>query len=157
MPTRSQQGDMAETDFLARATKQGFRVCYPYGKDCRYDLILDNGLIRFLVQVKSTAYCSRKGVYHARCGRGFGHGYQRTVPYVDSEIDFIVILVVPEQAWYILPIEALQGRTFLSLHSRDHEKKGPWEPFRENWDLFRQHQTPDVTRLRQKIGGPPRL
>jgi hypothetical protein len=154
--TRSEQGDIAETDFLAHATKLGYRVAYPYGKDCRYDLILDNGLIRFLVQVKSTSYQCRKDVFFVRAGRSDGHGYRRTVPYADSEIDFLVAYVVPEETWYILPIEAIKGRRFLSLHSRNHKKPGPYAPFRENWALLHHCHTPEALQLLQKIRQPPK-
>ncbi len=152
-----QQGDIAETEFLARATKKGFRVCRPYGSDCPYDSILDNGLIRYLVQVKSTSALHHKNVYFARAGRRFGHRGLKIRPYAESEIDFLAAYVVPEDTWYFIPIGALGGVTSLYLYSRHHKKKGRWDPFRENWDLFRQHQTPDVSRL-MHIGrdAPPR-
>ncbi len=76
MPTRSQQGDIAETEFLARAPpKRGSRSAAPYGNSCRYDAILDNGIDCCRVQVKSTSYQVRKGVYFVRFGRSLGHAY----------------------------------------------------------------------------------
>jgi len=145
------QGDIAETDFLARATKRGFRMSQPWGTNCRYDSILDNGLTRFLIQVKSTSCLRRKNVYMVRSGRRFGIRHPRMVPYVDSEIDFVVIYILPEDTWYIIPIEVLRGRVAINIYSRYHKRKGEWEPFRENWDLFRQDQTPEVAKLMRAI------
>jgi len=145
------QGDIGETDFLARATKKGFRVSQPYGKDSPYDSILDNGLTRFLMQVKATSALHHKNVYFARAGKHFGRRGRKTVPYADSEVDFVAAYVVPEDTWYIIPIEALGGVTSLYLYSRNHKKKGPWDAYRENWDLLRQHQTPAVAELMRKV------
>jgi len=144
-------GDIGETDFLAKATKKGFRVSQPYGKDYPYDSILDNGLIRFLMQIKSTAYLAREDVYLARCGRPIGTYPKKIVPYLESEVDFVSIYVIPEDSWTHIPIGALRGRTSIYIYSRHHKKQGEWEPFRENWDLFRQHQTPAVAELMRKI------
>jgi len=73
MPTRSQRGDIAETEFQAQATRAGFQVSRPFGNSCRYDAIVDNGLTCHRTQVKSTTYQIRKGVYFVRAGRSAGH------------------------------------------------------------------------------------
>lgn len=153
MSRTTRQGDVAETAFLARATKEGFRVCSPYGIGCRYDSILDNGLTRFLIQVKSTRQLKRSGVYMIHSDRVLGSRYARRVAYAESEVDFVVAYVVPEETWYIIPIQALRGRRTMYLYSRDHKRRhmGVWEAFREKWDLFEQHQTPDVVKLMERI------
>ena len=50
----------------------------------------------------------------------------------------MVVYVIPEKTWYIIPSSALKGRRTLDLYSRNHKKQGLWAQYREAWDLFRQ-------------------
>jgi hypothetical protein len=132
MPTRWQQGGIAETEFLARATQEGFQVSRPYGNSCRYDAIPGNGIDCHRVQVKSRSHQYRKGVYHVRAGRSLGYPYRPALPYMESEIHFIAICVCPEDTWYIFPLAALQRRVSLSLYVREGKMQCPYHAFRQH-------------------------
>ena len=98
-PTRKRLGEAAEAAFLARATALGFSVCVPWGDSNRYDSVveLNHGLLR--VQVKSATMYSENR-YRVKTTGASGKVY------TSKEIDFFVGYVVPENIWYIIPIQA---------------------------------------------------
>src|SRR5580658_9884662 len=102
-PTRKRRGEAAEAAFLARATALGFSVLIPWGDSDRYDSVveLNHGLLR--VQVKSaTLYAENR--YRVKTTGASGRVY------TSKEIDFFVGYVVPENIWYIIPIQAIGRR-----------------------------------------------
>jgi hypothetical protein len=99
-PTRKRRGEAAEAAFLARATALGFSVLIPWGDSNRYDSVveLNHGLLR--VQVKSaTLYAETR--YRVKTTGANGKVY------TSKEIDFFVGYVVPENIWYIIPIQSI--------------------------------------------------
>ena len=111
-PTRKRRGEAAEAAFLARATHLGFSVCIPWGDSDRYDSVveLDRGFLR--VQVKSAALYAETR-YRVKTTGANGKVY------TSKEIDFFVGYIVPENIWYIIPIQAIgrrKGHPLLSPH-----------------------------------------
>jgi hypothetical protein len=49
-------------------------------------------------------------------------------------IDFLIALVVPEDAWYVIPVEAFAPRIHLWLYPREHA--GKYQRYREAWKLL---------------------
>jgi hypothetical protein len=60
------------------------------------------------------------------------------VAYDPSEIDFLVAYIVPEDAWFILPIQAILTRTSLLFCFKDDPKGGLYGAYREAWHLLRE-------------------
>ncbi len=124
LDTRKRHGEVAEARFLAKASSMGFGVAKPWG-DERYDLILDSGYCFWRVQVKST---QRRG----------SRGYSVTVAscelaaYDETQIDFLVAYLVPEDVWYVIPVKMLKGRNSLTFCPRG-RGKSKWEKYREGW------------------------
>jgi hypothetical protein len=124
LDTQKRHGEVAEARFLAKAASMGFSVAKPWG-DERYDFILDSGYCFWRVQVKSTR---RRGP----------RGYSVTVAsctlaaYDESQIDFLVAYLVLEDAWYVIPVKMLKGRSALHFHPHG-RGKSKWEKFREGW------------------------
>ena len=103
-PTRKRQGELAELAFMSKAASLGFGVAKPYGDSDRFDFILSWGRRLWRVQVKSTR-TAKHGVYEISAHGCWGaHDI-----YTKDEIDFIVAYVVPEDTWYVFPIEATRG------------------------------------------------
>jgi PD-(D/E)XK endonuclease len=129
-PTRKRRGEAAEAAFLARATHLGFSVCLPWGDSERYDSVVDLGHGFLRVQVKSaTRYLETR--YRVKTTGASG-----TV-YTPAEIDFFVAYIVPEDIWYIIPIQAIghrKGARFYP-HAR-HQSHGHFEKYREAWCLL---------------------
>ena len=130
------KGELAELEFILKATKKGFPVAKPYGENQRYDVIVDGGVRRCRIQVKTSSVTCDNGFFV----RTHRRTRNKCIPYTPAEIDFIAA-VVHEDIWYILPIKALAGR--LSLHvypfgSRKTRTVGEhFEKYREAWSLLR--------------------
>jgi hypothetical protein len=129
-PTRKRRGEAAEAAFLARATHLGFSVCIPWGDSDRYDSVveLDRGFLR--VQVKSaTLYAENR--YRVKTTGANGRVY------TSKEIDFFVGYVVPENIWYIVPIQAIGRRKGIRFYpTTRRQSRALFEKYREAWCLL---------------------
>ena len=129
-PTRKRRGEAAEAAFLARATALGFSVLIPWGDSDRYDSVVNRGRGLLRIQVKSaTRY--RDTRYRVKTCGANGQVYTK------DDIDFFVGYVVPENIWYIIPIEAIGQRKGVRFypHTR-HPSKAIFERYREAWCLL---------------------
>ncbi len=126
------QGEMAELQFLAKASSLGFVVAKPYGDSSRYDFILDNGRSLVRVQVKSVGKLCSCGLYrlHATNGR-------KRIPFREGEIEAIVAYVIPEDAWYVIPIKVLRGVDTFWVCPHIYRSKAKYELYRDAWHLLR--------------------
>ncbi len=128
-------GEQAECMFIYRAMQHGLIVSKPYGDSAAYDFIVQpRRSTRRLrapiscVQVKSTAVKTATGLYCVNARR-HSRAYRRT------EIDFIAAWVIPEDAWYIIPISAIRGAKALTLFPH-RPSPARYEPYREAWHLL---------------------
>ncbi|HXM23250.1 MAG TPA: group I intron-associated PD-(D/E)XK endonuclease [Terriglobales bacterium] len=141
-PTRKRLGELAELAFMCKAASLGFGVAKPYGDSDRFDFIVswDGRLCR--VQVKSTRTAYR-GAYEIGA-----HGcWGGSDVYTKDEIDLIAAYVVPEDTWYVIPIEATRGRKRLCLHPNVPRRACyKYEKYREAWWLMKSNHKPDVAK-----------
>jgi len=126
------KGELSEAAFLLKATSLGFGVAKPWGDSERYDFILDSRERLWRVQVKSVGTL-RDRAYYVNAQRRIGRG---VVPYAPSEIDFLVAHVIPESAWFIIPVEAIMHVKTLRLYPRG-DPKGEYRRYREAWQLMK--------------------
>ncbi len=123
------QGELAELVFAARAAKLGWQVSKPYGESSAYDFVVDAGGKLWRVQVKSVA-AERDGTY--RIASSGGGGSKHT--YTEDDIDLLAAYVIPEDAWYLIPVECCATK---SIHLCPHRpSKRKFERFREAWELL---------------------
>jgi hypothetical protein len=136
--TRKRLGELAELAFTCKAANLGFGVAKPYGDSERFDFILSWNRRLWRVQVKSTRTAHR-GVYEIGA-----HGCWGGVDvYTKDEIDFIAAYVVPEDIWYLIPIEATRGRKRLCLHPNVPRRPCyKYEQYREAWGLLKSNRKP---------------
>jgi len=123
-------GEMIEAAFLAKVCKLRIPVCKPWGDSERYDFVVDGGKGLWRVQVKGGSHCleSRKASkYHVRAG----HNGQT---FTKEDMDFVVGYIVPEDLWYVVPIEIAEGLTGLWFNPRS--KKARFEKYQEAWCLL---------------------
>jgi hypothetical protein len=129
-PTRKSRGEAAEAAFLARATALGFSVCIPWGDSDRYDSVveLNHGLLR--VQLKSaTLYADNR--YRVKTAGASGKVY------TSKEIDFFVGYIVPENIWYIIPVQAIGQRKGIRFYPTTRRQScATFEKYRETWCLL---------------------
>ncbi len=114
--------------FMARAAEHGLPISKPWGETSSFDFVV--GMPRHFasVQVKSTT-CRFKGGYVCTV-RGGG------VRYVAGSFDFLVVYVVPEELWYIIPAAIVQGKDRLAFFPRS--KKAKYGRYQEAWHLLRE-------------------
>jgi hypothetical protein len=128
--TNKRMGEAVEAAFLAKVCMLRIPVCKPWGDSERYDFVVDWGKGLWRVQVKGASYCgpSRDGsMYHAAAG---GNGQTFT----KEDMDFVVVHIVPEDLWYVVPIEIAEGSAALWFNPRS--TGGKFEKYREAWCLL---------------------
>ena len=131
------RGELSELAFVHKAASLGFGVAKPYGDSERFDFILvsrdwPQGDQLWRVQVKSTATLSQ-GFYHINAHR---RTTGRVTAYKPTEVDFLVAHIIPEDSWFIFPIEVLARVTSPSFRPKSSRKKGPYDQYREAWHLL---------------------
>jgi len=139
---KKRQGELAELAFMFKAASVGLGVAKPYGETERFDFIVTSGRRLWRVQVKSTSRLShRHYAIHARGSR------RREVDlYTKDEIDLIVAYVIPEDAWYVIPIGAVRGRPVLYFYPNGSARGvGKLERYREAWWQMRSNRKSGVT------------
>lgn len=123
---RKRRGEMAESEFLNKAVRMGFGVAKPWGESDRYDFVVDSGTRLWRVQIKS-AYSRTKSGYRIHCCGRSG------IAYTPAELDVIVAYIVPEEVWYVIPVEALQGTTEIGFFPESPRRRSRFEKYREAW------------------------
>jgi hypothetical protein len=111
-----QKGDLAELAVAHDLVRRGFRVAFPYGEDCNYDLIVDRGDRLDRVQVKHTR--SNGEVVIVRCrSHSLTNGKVRVVKHYTAEIiEWIAVYDVTTDRCYYIPASELgTGRSVLHL------------------------------------------
>jgi len=126
LTTSKSRGEAAEAAFLAKAASLGFGVAKPWGDSERYDFIVDSGHNFWRVQVKSSQLHADSR-YQIKTS-GFGNR-----AYTSGEIDFIVAYIIPEDLWYVLPIDAIGARGYLRFYPAGSGRKSPLERYRAAW------------------------
>lgn len=135
------KGEIAELIFVIKASSMGFAVSKPYGDSEAYDLVIEDDGKLLRIQVKSAFTTSRWGYSVAVARNRLGRRAER---YSAEEIDFVVAYIVPHDAWYIVPVAEIVGRSHIRLYPEGTRKRdgGYFERYREAWELLR------VSRLR---------
>src|SRR5579863_5785852 len=121
-----QRGEWAELRFMARASEHGLCVSKPWGDSSRYDFAVESGGRFLRVQVKSTTYKKR---------RSYVCHFDPKKPYTKGQIDFLAAYIVPEDVWYIVPVE-LQSRPICNLILSPHLAVSKYGAYKEAWDLL---------------------
>ncbi|MGH9580825.1 MAG: group I intron-associated PD-(D/E)XK endonuclease [Terriglobales bacterium] len=125
-------GEWAEIRFMAEATGRGLTVLKPYGDSARFDFAVSSGGPLHRVQVKSTSSMTCSDAYPCNY-------HTQRKPYSPQDHDFLAAYVIPCDAWYIIPAEAIRlGTLMLYLYPHRRRSRGRWENYREAWNLLGQ-------------------
>jgi len=129
MPTK-RRGEVAEAAFLHKAATLGFSVSKPWGESDRYDFILDSGSHCWRVQVKSAHTSATNGYTFHACGN------VQSQTYTARDIDFLVGFVVPDDVWYVLPIDLFRTIGMVKVFPSSKRRMSRYEKYREAWCLM---------------------
>jgi len=128
------QGELTELKFIVKAASLDLQLAKPWGDNGRYDIIIDSGRQLHRVQVKSTTnfdgYGYRLGTYWKSTAKH--------LTYTAEQIDFIAGYVIPEDTWYILPVNAFTPRKAVCVYPHRSTDHGQYEQYREAWHLLKE-------------------
>jgi hypothetical protein len=120
----AQKGELALLRVMQRAVEKGWVASRPT-RDCRYDLILDDGASLHRVQVK---YAGRQAVHcQGAVSLDFTKGGTRDRPYLETEIDAVLVYVGPADVVIWLTPTRFHGRRAIQLRyltTRNGQKQG---------------------------------
>ena len=86
------------------------------------------------VQVKACARMKYK-LYQAFICR---HEDGVAIAYTESDVDFVVAYIVPEETWYVLPVREVLGRRTMLFRPKGYLRPDPHACYREAWHLLRE-------------------
>ncbi|MGH9498950.1 MAG: group I intron-associated PD-(D/E)XK endonuclease [Terriglobales bacterium] len=132
--TRSckKRGEISELAFLHKAASVGYTVSRPYGDSDRYDFIVHSGKRLWKVQVKSTGLLVR-GAYVISAQKNENG---KMAEYTADDIDFLVAHIVPDDAWMVIPIQALAPNKSFHVYPREDPRTNRYEQYRDAWWLM---------------------
>ena len=128
---RKVKGEWAEVEFMSKAIRFGLIVARPWGDSAPFDFIVQSrrgNLYR--IQVKST-WSTHGGCYSVHVA-----GSQDR-PYSLRDFEFLAAYVVPERAWYIIPLAEVVKRKVLNFYPHRPVSRGKLEKHREAWHLLK--------------------
>ena len=136
-------GKIAEMAFLLKATSLHLTPSRPYGERRPYDFLLECGPRVLRIQIKSVFSNRLRDGHRYSVNTGISRKLETTekrerVGYTSADIDFIVAYIEPQNAWYVIPVDALGQRTFINLYPIGKTKTigGQFEKYREAWHLL---------------------
>jgi hypothetical protein len=134
---------------MCKAASLGFGVAKPYGESERFDFIVSSTDGLWRVQVKST-YKTRGRGYRINAFGNRNHGVSL---YTKEQIDLLVVYLVPEDMWYVIPVEALGERQSIFFYPKgtfypNGNQRGlrRYEKYREAWWLMKPDLKLDVAK-----------
>ena len=130
------QGELVELKFYQKIYEMGFIISKPFGDNSKYDFIVDSHQCLYKVQVKSVGVrdtTSRANRYRVAAA----HDSNCKHSYTKDQIDILVAYVIPCNAWYIIPVEALASVSLSLFPHREGNKSGYYEKYLSAWQLFK--------------------
>jgi hypothetical protein len=134
--TSRQKGEWAEQVLVLRVMEMELNPSRPISASLAYDHMVENpkrGTAK-RIQVKSTASQGRYGEYSVTIARS--PRWHAKQGYTAREVDLIAVYVIPENAWYIIPVRALRGRVEIRLRPQGPGRMTRYEKYREAWHLM---------------------
>ncbi len=129
-----ERGEWAELYFMMLAAGQRMKVSKPFGESGKYDVGVENQKTVLRVQVKSIAYSQRNNGYSLSL---MGSDHPERHKYPRGTVDFLAILLIPVDLWYIVPFEPIIA-TNRSLHFSPEITRQKYGEYREAWHLLRE-------------------
>src|SRR5215471_1501092 len=119
-PTPKKQGEWAQEAFILKALGLDMNVSRPIGDSSPYDVICDGPVTHWpnRVQVKSIVFTRPDGLFCVHTAHRTG----LASVYTKKDIDFLVVYVIPEDVWYVIPIEELGDDRRICVRPSDPRK-----------------------------------
>ena len=135
----SDEGDLAEFLFIARAIIAGFSCSKVDIRTSRYDVIIDYKSVLLRVQIKGVNSDSTISfVDRDRGGQGNDHTHERNRGERITSQDCDIYVAVDKQVGicYLIPMEQYADK--LTLNEAKNVKQSSIVEYRENWNIINQ-------------------
>ncbi|MFA9446213.1 group I intron-associated PD-(D/E)XK endonuclease [Egicoccus sp. AB-alg6-2] len=110
-----EQGLIGVTDAIGWFGRRGWSLSVPLIDSQPYDLVVDDGERLHRVQVKTTTYRTRYGVYVVSLAtRGGNQSFHTSKPFDHAAVDLLYVLA-EGRSRYLIPSGAFRSRTTLNL------------------------------------------
>ena len=122
------QGDVGVGVAIGWFTSKGYTVCVPLTESQRYDLVIEEGGVLRKVEVKTTTYKSKYGIYNANLStKGGNRTAAGSVKKFDPrDVDYVFILT-GDGSMYLIPSARIESKTIINLGKKYEEfKQKPW-------------------------------
>ena len=121
-----QKGNITEMQCAVAFMQHGFKVCFPYGEDCKYDMIVDTGKHLYRVQCKTASALPDKEdgfKFKTRSIVITTHGAKAS-GYTEEEID--VFATMYEGQCYVVPVQdcGMNEKTLRFRYPKNGQRKG---------------------------------
>jgi hypothetical protein len=111
------KGDTAELMIAADLARRGYRLAFPYGEDCDYDLVVDRGNRLERVQVKYTRSDGEVVVVRCRSQSLTNGKVRQTKRYTAATIEWIAVYDATTELCFYIPASEL-GTGMNMIHLR---------------------------------------
>jgi hypothetical protein len=139
------QGDLGELSAIDWFVRKGYDVFLPLGHSPDVDLVADDGEKLHRVQVKTSTYLARDGVFNVTVRTSGGNqSWNGLVKKLDpSRIDFLFVLVADGRRW-LIPSSALRQCTSVTLGASKYAEYEvePWSALASSPTLFAANLAP---------------
>jgi hypothetical protein len=135
-------GEVVESLFFYEGVRRGLTMLRPQGDNAGYDAAADRGpahprdRLPRLVTVQVRAVIRRCRRQRRKAYRLFVYHRNNTQPLMPDEADILAAYVVPENAWYLIPVREFAPTKQLPLYPHLPDFPGPYERWREAWHLL---------------------
>lgn len=123
--TTKQKGNITELACAVALMQYGYKVSFPYGEDCKYDMILDTGKHLYRIQCKTSSLLDNKeGIkFKTRSTIITTHGVKSN-SYSNNDIDFFATMY--EGNCYLIPVTDCGNneKTLRFYYPKNGQKKG---------------------------------
>ena len=133
------KGDIAEIEVQLKALKLGWDVLTPVGDRLPYDLVFVVNEIFVKIQVKSSWFSEKDGVYLVDVRRTKTNRREmKREKYSDNDFDFAILFISDLNIFYVLPVNEFNSYAgAITLQEGvSRQRKSKSHVYREAWDLI---------------------
>jgi PD-(D/E)XK endonuclease len=111
---KKEKGAIGELVVAAHCAREGWHVLFPYGENCRYDLVIERNGIFKRIQVKYST--PKNGALRVNCRSSNNWS---VLKYTAKQIDMYGVYDPSHHEVYFIPIEIAEHKSVLNIRIED--------------------------------------
>lgn len=101
------KGEIAELAVATRLVEEGWKVLFPYGENCRYDIVIERGGKFFRLQVKYVT--PKNSVLSVNCRSSNNWS---VLHYTAEDLDYLAVYDALSRDIYFIPVSEINRSLF---------------------------------------------